>query len=60
MKSYQVIGYAFEGSIHCPGCTFKRFPGGEGEDSEGNEVGAVFAGESDGTEYCNDCLEPLT
>ena len=58
MKDFDVIAYTYEASIHCPSCTFERFPTGEGIDREGNEVGAVFAGNEFGPNEivsCDDC-----
>ncbi len=68
------IAYTFEADYHCPGCTLKRFPesrewpgtdvnGDQLEDSEGNEVGAVFPWDEwwnleEGCETlnCSDCF----
>jgi hypothetical protein len=64
MKSYDVVGYAYDAALHCVACASERFgdPDAEGlEDSEGNPVHPYFAGEAgeqDG-ETCNDCGEAI-
>jgi hypothetical protein len=63
MRSFDIIGYAYEGAIHCDACAAERFgrcpcdqADVHGEDGEGNEVQAVFAGyEHDGDVCCDDC-----
>ena len=46
MKDYKVVGYTFEGAIHCESCAHERFPEGEGTDRERNEIYPYFAGEA--------------
>lgn len=70
MHSYDVIGYTYDASYHCPNCARERFGTDEhgfvpdsAEDSEGNPVGAIFEdsewydyyGTEDQTLYCNSC-----
>ena len=65
-KTYEIVGWAYEGDIHCPCCAAKRF--GERlkdeehppEDREGNPISPVFLGETMGDEVCDDCLAELT
>jgi hypothetical protein len=51
------IAYTYEADVHCPSCTFKRFPNGEGTDREGNQVGAIAPWDEtdEAGEYCGDC-----
>jgi len=60
MNAADVIGYAYEADLHCIACTVARFghePTEEDEDSEGNPIHPLFAGDeyqAEG-EYCGDC-----
>lgn len=69
MNSYDVVGYAYEADIHCPGCARERFPDGNldahhedldcPKDSEGDPVTPVFADSDtpDAGEFCGTCGE---
>lgn len=66
MKAYEVVGFSYEASTHCSGCTCKRIVSGlrkgdiEVIDAEGNPIHPVFAGDEDAdTETCDDCGEKL-
>lgn len=62
IKSYTVIGYIFEGEVHCDSCTGKRFPHYQGTDREGNEISVYTvddASNSDTDTCCGDCSELL-
>ena len=66
-----VVAYAYDADIHCPGCTRTRFPGGNLDahhedadcphDGEGNAVGPVFDDGDipDAGIYCGDCCEEI-
>lgn len=65
MKSYTIIGWAYEADVHCVDCAEKRFPvirvndSGkvlDGIDAEGNEIVPVFVDTCVGDEVCGDCL----
>lgn len=69
MKSYTIIGWAYEAAFHCNECAEKRFPvirvneSGRvlgGVDNEGNEIVPVFADSGCWGETCDDCQEYLT
>lgn len=54
--------YAYDAALHCPACAAKAGMDKDGaEDSEGNEVGAVFAWDElgDSPESCDDCGEEI-
>ena len=63
MKAYDIIGWAYDGDYHCEGCAWRRFgrklldDTNPPEDSEGNEVHPMFAGDEFGEdgECCGDC-----
>ena len=62
MKTYDVIGYAYDADSHCLDCTVARFPEADAEftgceDTEGNGISPIFAdGDHDPSgEYCGDC-----
>jgi hypothetical protein len=63
MKAYDIVGFAYEGDVHCVECATFRFPQlhtEHVEDSEGNLVHPIFAGDECAcAEVCGDCLEPL-
>jgi len=62
MKTYKIVGYAYDAAFHCIDCTEKRFPNPEkATDSNGNELHPVFAGDEPGEsgDFCDDCSEPL-
>jgi hypothetical protein len=72
MKTYEMIGYVYEGGVHCQDCAERRFPELEDAhlrfdvafptDREGNEVSIYTAGdamESDTDTCCEDCHEVL-
>lgn len=62
MNLFDVVGYSFEASIHCPDCTIRRFGGDidEATDREGNAVHPIFRSdcESD-AEHCDDCGDDI-
>ena len=63
MQHWDIVGWAYEADTHCEDCARERFgrkldddmtpP----EDSEGNEVHPMFAGDAHDPsgEYCGDC-----
>lgn len=60
------IAYTYEADHHCESCTVARFGSTEGEDREGNQVGAVFSwdewyniGYGSQTLGCGDCFAIL-
>jgi len=60
-KSFEVVGYAYDASIHCLDCTRARF-GDQIDgavDSEGNPVTPVFLDSVTDDDCCNDCGESL-
>ena len=60
--NYDIIGYVFEGEVHCPDCTCERFPKLRGTDREGNRIGAYTesdASDSDLSTVCGDCQDVL-
>lgn len=68
MNLYGIVGFAYEASLHCVNCTLERFPTAEGEDSEGNQITALFGWNSDHYtmngdtvvyEHCSDCGDEL-
>lgn len=68
MKSFEIIGWAYDAALHCDGCAHARFGAqlddetNPPEDSEGNKVGPVFAGDelSPDGERCDDCGEEIS
>lgn len=59
MNATDIVGYAYDADLHCLNCTTSRFGCSETdlhkcEDSEGNPVSPVFAGE-DAYEQCDHC-----
>jgi len=59
-KSYAVIGYAADATIHCPDCLTRMGYKVDGQDEEGNSVHPLFAGdEGADQEYCGICREKL-
>ncbi len=65
-KVYEIIGWVFEADIHCPECTYRRFPelqednNARIQDREGNEVRPIFLGdEHESPPYCGGCFQPL-
>lgn len=65
MKSYETVGYAYEGAAHCVTCAQFRFGIAlEDElepplDDEGNEVHPIFAGDESAESECSDCADLL-
>lgn len=67
MRHHEIVGYTYEAAFHCVDCTTDRFGACpcevrdvHGEDSEGNDVHPVFAGEEAWeSETCDDCGELL-
>jgi len=61
MKTYEIIGYAYEADCHCLACTERRFgmlpdDSVEFSDDEGNPPHPIFAGdEGAAEEFCGDC-----
>lgn len=50
MSAYDVVGYAYDGAFYCEGCS------PTGINSDGEEVGAVFAGDEwDYYPTCDSC-----
>ena len=60
-KSFEVVGYAYDASIHCLNCARARFGGqiDSAVDSEGNPVTPVFVDSVTADDYCDDCFESL-
>lgn len=72
MKSFDIIGWAYDAALHCDGCTRARFGSRAVDDdrnpptdSEGNEIHPLFAGDEHDPagESCDDCggeiVEPM-
>jgi len=66
MHSFDILGWAYDADIHCDDCARERFGSAldddqnPPEDSEGNPVHPVFAGdEGSEDEHCGDCGEAL-
>ena len=58
MHSYDVLGYTADADTYCEDCARKRYGGTDENalDSEGNELGAIFAdSEWDRPVHCADC-----
>jgi hypothetical protein len=63
LRSFDIIGYTYEGANHCDDCAAERFgrcpcdlADVHGTDGEGNEVYPIFAGdEQDGSVFCDTC-----
>jgi hypothetical protein len=59
MNSYDVVGYSFNADCYCVDCTIEAFggePDEDTEDSDGNPVHPIFAGdEHEETVCCGDC-----
>lgn len=60
-KAYEVVGYAYEASLHCLACARARFGGqiDSAVDDDGNQVAPVFLDSVSGDNYCDDCFESL-
>lgn len=67
MKAFEIIGWAYDADLHCDGCARERFGAkldddeNAPEDSEGNEVHPMFAGDEHDPagEFCGDCGGPI-
>lgn len=67
MSAYHdVIGYTFEADVYCDPCTAEVYGRCDcdqqdvhGEDSDGNEISPIFAGEVEGDLFCASCGGPL-
>lgn len=58
MRTYDIVGYAFEAALHCVDCTLDRFPRpSKAVDREGNIPSPVFVGDEEGEsgDHCDDC-----
>lgn len=60
MKSYEILGWAYEADLHCYDCAEKRFgvkklENGDAKDSEGNEVHPIFASNETIPFVCGTC-----
>jgi hypothetical protein len=52
-KSYEVVGYSYEGSLYC------RLHVPKGSEPQGDEPYPVFLGDVQEGDVCDHCLEPL-
>ena len=67
MKHWEIVGYTYDADAHCVTCAEERFgpqvhdDEQPPEDSEGNEIHPMFAGDeySSEGEHCGDCGEEI-
>jgi len=62
MKAWDIIGYVYDGEIHCPACAEEHFGGpfpDDQVDANGDPVQPIFARDYEGGDHCNDCFEAL-
>lgn len=60
MKTWDIIGYAYEADVPCTDCAEDRFgvPAlwhGTATDREGNEIHPIFASDESQDDHCGDC-----
>lgn len=52
-KSYEIVGYTLDGDIYCLACADPAAP------DSGYGPNPVFLDQTDGTEVCGSCHEPI-